>query len=742
MSRNNPINPTRLSTNTAMEESPIITPLNEEQRKAVTTPPGPVLVLAGAGSGKTRALVHRIAWLIQEHGTAPWSIIAMTFTNKSAREMQNRIEELLIAPTRGLWIGTFHALGLRMLRQNWQAAGLPEQFEVIDNADQLRQIKKSMEELKLDEKSFPPKQILWRINACKDDGHRAHNLPGELSKDEIFSLVYQNYQKRCQQLGLVDFGELLLRTYELLKNNQIVREHYQNKFEHVLIDEFQDTNHIQFQCALLLSSSHQNIFAVGDDDQSIYGWRGARVENMLGFNRTFPSASTFRLEQNYRSSGYILQAANAIISKNSGRLGKRLWTNQADGEPIQIYRSYSETEEAQFVVSIIRSSVASGSAHNEHAILYRSNAQSRAFEEQLIAQGIPYSVYGGMRFFERAEIKNALAYLKLAVNRDSDPSFDRVVNMPPRGIGKQTMDSVRLTAARHNTSLWEASLLAVDDPETSSRSRESLKRFRAIIERIASLSKDRPLDALVETSLHESGLIDHYSKDRGETAISRIENLKELVTAAESYTSEHSQEGPSQREDELNLFLNHTALEPGPRGTEEAHDSVQLMSLHSAKGLEFNTVFLCGMEDGLFPHQLSISEGNLEEERRLCYVGITRAMQKLYLCHASSRTVFGKPMRCMPSRFLAELPENLFPDARQSSFQRQNPEMNPGSGDATMTDIFGNALELGCTVHHGKFGEGTVINAEGTGASARVQINFPEVGQKWLVLNYARLKRI
>ena len=629
-----------------------------------------------------------------------------------------------------------------MLRQNWQAAGLPEQFEVIDNADQLRQVKKSMEVLKLDEKAFPPKQLLWRINACKDDGHRAYNLPSELAKDEVFSLLYRDYEKRCQQLGLVDFGELLLRPCELLKNNQLVREYYQNRFEHVLLDEFQDTNHIQFQCTLLLGARHQNIFVVGDDDQSIYGWRGARVENMLGFNRTFPSASTFRLEQNYRSSGYILQAANAIIRRNSGRLGKNLWTKRADGEPIQIYHGYSETDEAHFVVSTIRSSVASGRAHHEHAVLYRSNAQSRAFEEQLIAQDIPYSVYGGVRFFERAEIKNALAYLKLVVNRDSDPSFHRVVNMPARGIGKQTMDSVQRTAVRHNVSLWEASRLVIDDPATSSRSRESLKRFRAIVERIASLANDRSLDSLVEASLHESGLIDHYAKDRGETAISRIENLKELVTAAKSYTAAHSPEKPDQLQDEINLFLNHTALEPGPRGTEPVSDSVQLMSLHSAKGLEFNYVFLCGMEDGLFPHQLSISEGNLEEERRLCYVGITRAIRRLYLCHSSSRNVFGQQMRCMPSRFLSELPQKLVAGAVPSSWQQQNWDASPGSVAPTMTDLSGNALELGCTVRHGKFGEGTVIQTEGTGASARVQVNFPEIGQKWLVLNYARLKRV
>jgi len=725
-----------------MEESSILAPLNEPQREAVAAPPGPVLVLAGAGSGKTRALVHRIAWLIQEQGTPPWSIIAMTFTNKAAREMQGRIEKLLNAPTRGLWIGTFHALGLRMLRQNWQAAGLPEQFEVIDNADQVRQIRKSMEELRVDEKAFPPKQLLWRINACKDDGHRAHNLPNELARDEVFSSIYQDYEKRCQQLGLVDFGELLLRPYELLKNNQIAREHYQSKFEHVLIDEFQDTNHIQFQCALLLSARHRNIFVVGDDDQSIYGWRGARVENMLGFNRIFPSASTFRLEQNYRSSGYILQAANAVISQNSGRLGKNLWTNEADGEPIQVYRGFSETDEAQFVVSAIRSSVASGKAYSEHAVLYRSNAQSRAFEEQLIAQDIPYSVYGGMRFFERAEIKNALSYLKLAVNRDSDPSFDRVVNMPPRGIGKKTMDSVHFAAAKQRVSLWEASRLVINDPETSSRSRESLKRFRGIVKKIASLSTELQLDALVEESIHASGLIDHYSRERGETAISRVENLKELVTAASSHASGHSLENGGQREDKLNLFLNHTALEPGPRGAEQEYDSVQLMSLHSAKGLEFNTVFLCGMEDGLFPHQLSISDGTLEEERRLCYVGITRAMQKLYMCYSLSRNLFGQQMRCRPSRFLAELPENLFSGTNRSSFQQQNLQAGSGSVKPTMADIGGQPLEPGCTVRHSKFGEGTVIQTEGTGASARVQINFPNTGQKWLVLSYARLERV
>ncbi|MCY4217998.1 MAG: UvrD-helicase domain-containing protein [Gammaproteobacteria bacterium] len=725
-----------------MEESEILNPLNEAQRKAVTAPPGPVLVLAGAGSGKTRTLVHRIAWLIQEQSTPPWSIIAMTFTNKSAREMQSRIEKLLSTPSKGLWIGTFHSLGLRMLRQNWQDAGLTEQFEVIDNADQLRQIKKSMEELKLDEKAFPPKQMLWRINACKDDGYRAYALPKYLSKDEVFLSIYKDYEKRCQQLGLVDFGELLLRPYELLKNNQIIREYFQNKFEHVLIDEFQDANQIQFQFAKLLSAGHQSIFAVGDDDQSIYGWRGAKVENMLGFNRTFPSAYTFRLEQNYRSSGHILQAANAIIRQNSRRLGKKLWTNQADGESIRVYCSYTETDEARFVISAIQSSVSSGKAHDEHVILYRSNAQSRAFEEQLIAQNIPYSVYGGMRFFERAEIKNALAYLKLAVNCHSDPSFDRVVNMPPRNIGSRTMDSVHFFAAKHNVSLWEASGLVIGDPETPPRRRQSLEQFRAIIGKIATLSKELQLDALVEQTIYTSGLIDHYSKDRGEAAISRIENLKELITAARSYTPEQPLDNAGQLKDELNLFLNHTTLEAGPRGTDEASDNVQLMSLHSAKGLEFETVFLCGMEDGLFPHQLSISEGSLEEERRLCYVGITRAKQQLYLCYSQSRNVFGKQMKCTPSRFLAELPMEILSGTETLNIQQLDFHEKSMNADPNISDDCGNILELGCSVLHKQFGEGTLIQFEGSGASTRVQINFPSLGKKWLVLNYARLRRV
>ena len=726
-----------------MEDSPILSPLNDAQREAVTAPASPVLVLAGAGSGKTRALVHRIAWLIKAQGVHPQSIIAMTFTNKSATEMRSRVEELLGMPTHGLWIGTFHALGLRMLRHHWQAAGLPEKFEVIDNADQLRQIKQTMDILKIDEKTIPSKQLLWRINACKNDGYRAHNLPDALAQDKFLPSVYLGYEQRCQQLGLVDFGELLLRNYELLKNNQIIREYYQDKFSHVLIDEFQDTNHIQFSCAQMLTAQHQSMFAVGDDDQSIYGWRGARVENMLGFGRIYPSATIFRLEQNYRSSGYILQAANAVISKNSGRLGKNLWTDKADGERIQIYCASDGNFEAHFVISTIQKSIANGKALNEHAILYRSNAQSRAFEEQLIAQGIPYSVYGGMRFFERAEIKNAIAYLKLIANRDSDPSFDRIVNMPPRGIGNRTLDIIQGLAARHSSSLWDASRLAIEDPETPSRSREHLKQFRAIINKMDEWSKELPLDALVEKMIHFSGLIQYYEKERSGEAISRTENLKELVTAAKSYSVEQSRDNSNDDgENALSLFLSHTALEPGERGAEDQNQRVQLMSLHSAKGLEFETVFLCGMEDGLFPHQLALSEGGLEEERRLCYVGITRAMQQLYVCYAESRHMFGRWTQSIPSRFIHELPKELIDKTRQVTRLRPLPNPYPGTSKTACTDAYGNTLELGCTVRHDKFGEGTIIQTEGTGASARVQINFQKIGQKWLVCSYARLKRV
>ena len=726
-----------------MEESHILRPLNDAQRKAVTAPPGPILVLAGAGSGKTRALVHRITWLVESMGVRPWSIIAMTFTNKAAKEMRSRVEELLGMPATGLWIGTFHSLGLRMLRLHREEAGLPEEFEVIDTADQLRQVKKTMEVLRIDEKAIPPRQVAWRINSCKDEGHRAHNLPEAVVRDGVFSDIYREYEKRCQQLGLVDFGELLLRTYELLKNNQTVREHYQSKFEHVLIDEFQDTNQIQFLCGHLLSQAHQSIFAVGDDDQSIYGWRGARVENMLGFERIYSGATVFRLEQNYRSSSRILNAANAIIHRNSGRLGKDLWTDGPEGDMIRVYCGSSETDEARFVIGRIESAIEKGESRREHAILYRSNAQSRAFEEQLLSHNIPYAVYGGMRFFERAEIKNAIAYLRLAVNRDSDPSFDRVVNMPPRGIGDRTLDIVRDLAARQGASLWQASRLAIETSALSARASGSLKQFMEMIEEFSSLSNDLNLDDQVDHVIKKSGLLAYHQNERGEAALSRIQNLKELITAAKSYSIGQLEEGFGENGNNLSRFLSHTALEPGERGSESSDDCVQLMSLHSAKGLEFQTVYLCGMEEGLFPHQLSVSEGNLEEERRLCYVGITRAMRNLYLCHARSRYLYGRPAPCVPSRFLSEIPRELVAAEMDIPPPPQQIEV-PGIGGSgsVWTDSTGNALELGCTVHHDKFGEGTIIQAEGRGDAARVQIHFSQAGPKWLVCAYARLRRV
>jgi len=718
-----------------VDVSPILESLNDAQREAVAAPPGPVLVLAGAGSGKTRVLTHRVAWLVSVENLSPQALLAVTFTNKAAAEMRGRIEAMLGAPVGGMWIGTFHGLSHRLLRAHHREVGLPQTFQILDSDDQHRLIRRVLKNLNLDEAYWPPKQAQWFINAHKEEGRRPGQLgPSNDPTQRELRRVYEAYEETCRRSGLVDFAELLLRAYELLRDNEALRRHYQARFHHVLVDEFQDTNRIQYEWLKLFAGAHNNLFVVGDDDQSIYGWRGARVENILQFERDHPGTLVVRLEQNYRSTSTILSAANAVIAHNEGRLGKRLWTEGVQGDPVQLYTAYNDIEEARFVVGRIQDWVAQGHARAECAVLYRSNAQSRVIEEQLIQAAVPYRVYGGMRFFERQEIKDALAYLRLVASRHDDPSFDRVVNLPTRGIGERTMEAVREVARRDACSLWEAALAQLAGATLPARAQGALRAFLELIERLAQDTAALTLGEQTEHVITTSGLLEHYRKEKGERAEARLENLEELVNAARGF--EHDE---SDGLDPLSSFLAHAALEAGEGEAQSWEDSVQLMSLHSAKGLEFPLVFLTGMEEGLFPHQRSIAEpGRLEEERRLCYVGMTRARERLVLTMAEVRRLHGSEQYTSPSRFLGEVPPELVEEVRAgpavaSPWNRPA----PAAGSAAR-----GAMRLGGRVQHATYGEGVILNVEGQGQHARVQVNFEQAGTKWLVLAYANLKSL
>ncbi|MEM7358055.1 MAG: DNA helicase II [Pseudomonadota bacterium] len=724
-----------------MDISHIFNELNDAQREAVAAPPSPVLVLAGAGSGKTRVLTSRIAYLVEAHQVSPLSILAVTFTNKASREMRGRIEDLLGIPMGGMWIGTFHSLAHRLLRQHYKEANLPQAFQILDSDDQLRMIKRSLKELALDEAYWPPRQLQWYINGHKEEGRRpSHVPPSNDSQQQTLLAVYAHYEGLCQRFGLIDFSELLLRAYELLKNNDVLRERYQSRFQHVLVDEFQDTNAIQYAWLKLLVQGTHNLFAVGDDDQSIYGWRGARVENILQFEQDFPDTRMIRLEQNYRSTTHILDAANAVIKNNGSRLGKELWTAGEEGEPVKLYTAYNEQDEARFIIDQIQAWVDQGGLRAEVAILYRSNAQSRVFEEVLLNKGMPYRVYGGLRFFERAEIKDALAYLRLATRRDDDPSFERIVNTPTRGIGNKTVDLVREYARQNQLSMWEASTQLVSSTQLSSRAKSALGVFVNLVQEISLQIVDQDLFQQIEIMLDLSELIEHYQKDKGEKGQARVENLQELITAARGYEIEETEDDLPP----LASFLAHAALEAGEGQAEEWEDCVQLMSLHSAKGLEFPLVFLTGMEEGLFPHQRSLEEGSgrLEEERRLCYVGMTRAMQQLWLTYAELRRLYGSEKYTSPSRFLGEIPDELMTEIRarpKTTYQAPRREHSAWVDDQSVHE---SGIAVGVNVDHPKFGSGVVVNLEGQGEYARIQINFSEVGSKWLVLAYANLSLV
>ena len=720
-----------------MDVTPILESLNDAQRQAVTAPAKSTLVIAGAGSGKTRVLVHRAAWLIDVEGISPQSLLAVTFTNKAAAEMRSRIESLLGTPVNHLWIGTFHGLAHRLLRRHWREAGLPQNFQIIDSDDQLRLIKRLLKNLEIDDSRWVPRDIQYFINGQKDEGLRPQHLDddGDPDRRQMIAL-YQSYEEICARGGLVDFAELLLRAHELWRDNAELLAHYRRRFQHLLVDEFQDTNAIQYAWLRILAGTTGIPFVVGDDDQSIYRWRGARVEHIHQFQKDFPGTTVIKLEQNYRSTATILNAANALIANNSSRMGKNLWTNGADGEAIKLYSAYNERDEADFVIGRLRDWIVQGNLRADAAILYRSNAQSRVLEEALINARIPYRVYGGLRFFERAEIKDALAYLRLISNRDDDSAFERVVNRPTRGIGARTVEQMRSWARANSCPLWRAAGAIASD-ELSSRAANAVLAFLNIIERMARDTAELSLEDRVDHVIHTSGLIDFFKKEKGEKGETRVENLLELVSAAKGFKAD-----PAEEMSPLDEFLSHAALEAGEGQADAWEDCVQLMTMHSAKGLEFPLVFLCGMEDGLFPHQRSIADPQgLEEERRLCYVGITRAKQYLYLTYAEQRRLHGMDNYSQPSRFIAEIPdeyiEEIRPRVQVSRPMQTTPRRRPSGGSLAPGSDMG--IRLGQRVRHIKFGDGVILNCEGQGAHARVEVNFETAGTKWLVLSYANL---
>jgi DNA helicase-2/ATP-dependent DNA helicase PcrA len=748
-----------------MDVSHLLDTLNDAQRQAVASPAAPALVLAGAGSGKTRVLVHRVAWLIQVEGVSPHGILAVTFTNKAAGEMRARIENLLAIPATAMWVGTFHGLAHRLLRRHWREAGLPQSFQILDSEDQMRLLRKVLKALELDEARWVPREIQWFINAQKDEGLRPKALKddGDPTRRQLIR-IYQSYEDACRRAGVVDFADLLLSAYELWRDHPVLLQHYRERFRHILIDEFQDTNAIQYQWLTLLAGPTGLPFAVGDDDQSIYRWRGARVENLNQFRRDFPAASLYKLEQNYRSTGTILKAANALIANNAGRLGKTLWTSGEDGERIRLYAAFNERDEADFIVNRIREWEAQGGARREVAILYRSNAQSRVFEEAFLNARMPYKVYGGLRFFERAEIKDALAYLRLCASRADDTSFERVVNLPTRGIGAKTLDMLRDNARAQGTSLWAAAEVAIQG-ELPQRAAQALQSFLELIGRLSREIGGLELHEQVDHVIQMSGLIEHFKKEKGERGEGRIDNLLELVSAARGFspdavadaTALDAADADSAAVDTaiagvgataaapalrpLEAFLSHAVLESGEGQAEAWEDCIQMMTLHSAKGLEFPVVFLAGMEEGLFPHQRSAADAaSLEEERRLCYVGATRAMRRLFVTYAEQRRLYGVDTYGQPSRFISELPADLIEEVRprlqvsRPAFTSRTPARAPSLEPA------GPNMRMGSRVRHSKFGDGVVLNFEGNGPHARIQVNFERQGTKWLMLSYANLE--
>ncbi|MFM2614962.1 DNA helicase II [Vibrio campbellii] len=723
-----------------MDPSLLLDGLNDKQREAVAAPLENLLVLAGAGSGKTRVLVHRIAWLMSVEQSSPFSIMSVTFTNKAAAEMRGRIEELMMGSAGGMWNGTFHGICHRILRAHYLDAKLPEDFQIIDSDDQQRLLKRLIKAQNLDEKQWPARQVAWWINGKKDEGLRPSHIDAYHDPvTKTYLQLYTAYQEACDRAGLVDFAEILLRAHELLRDNKFVREHYQARFKHILVDEFQDTNNIQYAWLRMMAGPECHVMIVGDDDQSIYGWRGAKVENIEKFTLEFPSVNTIRLEQNYRSTKTILEASNALIANNTERMGKELWTDGVVGEPISVYSAYNELDEARFAVNKIKEWQDKGGALNDAAMLYRNNAQSRVLEEALIQAGLPYRIYGGMRFFERQEIKDALSYMRLIANRNDDAAFERVVNTPTRGLGDKTLETIRFAARDRGCTMWEASVAMLDEKVLAGRAAGALSRFIELVTALEDDTIEMPLYHQTDHVIKYSGLFAMYEQEKGEKSKARIENLEELVTATRQF------EKPEEAEDMslLTAFLTHAALEAGEGQADEFEDAVQLMTLHSAKGLEFPLVFMVGVEEGMFPSQMSAEEaGRLEEERRLCYVGMTRAMQKLYITYAEMRRLYGQDKYHKPSRFIRELPETCLDEVRMKA-QVSRPASSGRFSQTAVKESFNETgFTLGSRVMHPKFGEGTIINFEGSGSQSRVQIAFNGEGIKWLVTAYARLEKL
>lgn len=709
--------------------SDLLANLNSPQLQAVTLPPVHALILAGAGSGKTRVLTTRIAWLMSTNQVGPHGLLAVTFTNKAAKEMTARLAALVPINTRGMWIGTFHGLCNRLLRAHYREAGLPQTFQILDTADQLAMVKRLLKNLNIDDEKYPPRELVHFINAHKEQGIRAAQAEAYDNFTQKRVELYAEYENQCNREGVVDFAELLLRCYELLQRNEPLRRHYQERFRYILVDEFQDTNKLQYAWLQLLAGGGAKVFAVGDDDQSIYAFRGAEVGNMRDFEREYAGDNIIRLEQNYRSHGNILAAANALIKNNRERLGKNLWTDAGEGEPIRCFEGYSDLDEARFVVEEIRELVRDSISPTQIALLYRSNAQSRVLENELFTKNVPYKVYGGLRFFERQEIKHALAYLRLLGNPDDDTAFLRVVNFPTRGIGARSLENLQATAHQMNSSLYNAAA------SLTGKAGQTVGAFIRLVEQLRVETEGLPLPEVVEHVIEKSGLAQHYRTEK--EGQDRLENLDELINAAATFVDD---EGAIGEGGALVSFLTLASLEAGEHQAGEGQEAVQLMSVHAAKGLEFDVVFITGLEQGLFPHENSVNQGRdgLEEERRLMYVAVTRARQRLYLTCAQTRMLHGQTRYCVPSSFLDEIPENLLKKLNKKAEPASSVPAFGQFGGGYAEPVSG-GLRIGMSVEHAKFGLGVIVSTEGRGADARVQVNFGGAGMKWLALEYAKL---
>ena len=723
-----------------MDVSNILNDLNDAQRQAVTSESQKLLVLAGAGSGKTKVLVHRIAWLIEALSNSTHSILAVTFTNKAASEMTGRIESILSQPIPEMWCGTFHSISNKLLRRHYAEAGLEKDFSILDSDDQLRVIKRILKELELDDDQWQPEKVRWQINNWKDDALRPKDIDdkGDFNL-EMLKRIYAQYEAYMKRENLLDFAELILRSYELIRDNADIRKLYQNKFRNVLIDEFQDTNAIQFKWIKNLVGEKSTLTAVGDDDQSIYGWRGAKIENINKFAKE-KETEIVRLEQNYRSTGNILNAANAVIGKNSNRLGKKLWTAGNDGDKIDIYEAYNEQEEANFVAENIHKIFDGGDQYKDTAVLYRSNAQSRTIEEFLLRQDIPYVIYGGVRFYERMEIKNVISYLRLIVNRNDNTAFERAISVPPRGIGEKTIANIRASSQEQEISLFQASKNMLKDGSLKGKASASMEQFANFIETSAEQINEFSSEEFVEMVISKSGLIDHHMKEAGEKGRIRVENINELISAVKSFESANKDEDMSDYDSFIAAFLSSVSLDMGETQASKSDDAVQLMTIHSAKGLEFKYVFLVGMEESLFPHSRSMDNLNeLEEERRLCYVGITRARFKLFLTYTEFRRLYGHESYNPPSRFINEIPNEHIEFLRPKQTYKNS---YFASASSVASNEESAPYNLGESVHHKVFGDGVVLSVEGNGDAARIQVSFSQVGTKWLVASYANLEKI